>query len=59
MSDLAVFAGKYGAFIWPAYGASLLAFAWMIADTVLRARRRRREAERLETGLKRPTPPTL
>ena len=59
MSDLAVFAGKYGAFIWPAYGASFLGFAWMIADTVLRARRWRREAERLETGLKGPTRPTL
>ncbi len=50
MSDLATFAGKYGAYIWPAYGASLLAFAWMIADTLRRARRWRREVERLEKG---------
>ena len=48
MSALALFAGKYGPFIWPAYGLSLLAFAWMIADTLIRARRWRREAERLE-----------
>ena len=48
MSVLAQFAGKYGAYIWPAYGASVVAFAWMIADTLLRARRWRREAERLE-----------
>ncbi|MEO8927673.1 MAG: heme exporter protein CcmD [Caulobacteraceae bacterium] len=48
MNLLVQFAGEYGAFIWPAYGVSALAFAWMIADTLLRARRWRREAERLE-----------
>ena len=48
MNELAVFAGRYGPFIWPAYGVSLLAFTWMIADTVRRARRWRREVERLE-----------
>ena len=48
MNDLATFAGKYGPYIWPAYGASVLAFAWMIADTLIRARRWRREVERLE-----------
>ncbi|MGI8840157.1 MAG: heme exporter protein CcmD [Caulobacteraceae bacterium] len=48
MNDLAVFAGKYGPYIWPAYGVSALAFAWMIADTLARARRWRRAAERLE-----------
>ncbi len=48
MSFLALFAGKYGAFVWPAYGVSVLAFAWMIADTLIRARRWRREAARLE-----------
>ena len=48
MNLLADFSGKYAAFIWPAYGASLLAFAWMIGDTVLRERRWRREARRLE-----------
>ncbi len=50
MNALALFAGKYGLFIWPAYGVSLLGFAWMIADTLIRARRWRREAERLEKG---------
>jgi heme exporter protein D len=40
--------GKYAAFIWPAYGVTVLGFAWMIAATLLRARRWRREAERLE-----------
>jgi heme exporter protein D len=54
MSELTDFAGKYGAFIWPAYGASLLAFAWIIADTVLRARRWRREVRRLEEVVKGP-----
>lgn len=42
--------GKYAAYIWPAYGATVVAFAWMILDTLLRARRWRREAERLEKG---------
>ena len=41
-------AGKYAAFIWPAYGVTALGFIGMIAATLLRARRWRREAERLE-----------
>lgn len=40
--------GKYAPYIWPAYGVTVLAFVWMILDTLLRARRWRREAERLE-----------
>ncbi len=44
----ALSAGKYAAFIWPAYGVSILGFAWMVADTLGRARRWRRKAERLE-----------
>jgi heme exporter protein D len=40
------FAGKYAAFIWPAYGACLLAFAWMIIDTLASARHWRAEAKR-------------
>jgi heme exporter protein CcmD len=40
--------GKYAGYIWPAYGATIIAFAWMILDTLLRARRWRREAEQLE-----------
>ena len=48
MIDHALSAGKYAAFVWPAYGVSLLGFAWMIADTLGRARRWRREADSLE-----------
>jgi heme exporter protein CcmD len=39
---------KYAPFIWPAYAASVLAFAWMALDTLLRARLWRRRAEHLE-----------
>lgn len=39
---------KYAAFVWPAYGVTAVVFAWMVIDTVLRARRWRRQAERLE-----------
>ena len=41
-------AGRYGAFIWPAYAITAAGFAWMIIATLLRARRWRREAEKLE-----------
>ena len=41
-------AGKYAAFIWPAYGVTALGFAWMIIDSLARARRWRREVQRLE-----------
>jgi heme exporter protein D len=40
--------GKYAAFIWPAYGVTVLGFAWMIIDTVARGRRWRRQSEALE-----------
>ena len=40
----------YGAYIWPAYGVSALAFLWMIADSVLRTRRWRRKARNLEAA---------
>ena len=43
-------AGKYAAFIWPAYGVTAVGFAWMIIDTVLRARAAKRALERLEKG---------
>jgi heme exporter protein D len=39
---------KYAVFVWPAYAVSAIAFAWMILDSLLRARRWRREAEALE-----------
>lgn len=48
MTPLHLDAGKYAAFIWPAYGVTALGFIWMIAATLLRARRWRREVERLE-----------
>jgi heme exporter protein D len=37
--------GKYAPYIWPAIGATALAFAWMIADSLARARSWRRKAE--------------
>ena len=37
--------GKYAAFVWPAYGLSALALLAMLADSLLRTRRWRREAE--------------
>jgi heme exporter protein D len=39
---------KYAAFVWPAYGVTALVFAWMVIDTLVRARRWRRQAERQE-----------
>ncbi len=41
-------AGKYAVFVWPAYGLTALAFAWMVADSLIRARRWRREIEQRE-----------
>jgi heme exporter protein CcmD len=43
--------GKYAAYIAPAYLISLVVIAGMVADTVLRARRWRREAARREQAL--------
>lgn len=40
--------GKYALFVCGAYGASFLAFAWMILDTFLRARAAKRALDRLE-----------
>lgn len=48
MAPLNLPGGKYAVFIWPAYAVSVLAFAWMILDTVLKARRWRRRVEKLE-----------
>ncbi|MEJ0064793.1 MAG: heme exporter protein CcmD [Caulobacteraceae bacterium] len=39
---------KYALFVWPAYAITALVFAWMIADTLIRAARWRRRAERSE-----------
>ena len=46
MSPLDLDPGKYGAYVWPAYAVTALVFAGLIADTLLRARRWRRETER-------------
>ncbi len=48
MIDVARPGGGYGPYVWPAYGLSAAAFVWMVADTLWRARRARRAAERLE-----------
>lgn len=40
--------GKYAGFILPAYGVSALVLGWLAADSLLRARRWRREVERRE-----------
>ncbi len=40
--------GRYGAFIWPAYAVTALVFTGMVAETLARTRRWRREAERRE-----------
>ena len=40
--------GKYAAFVWPAYGVSLLILAGLVADSLARARRWRREVSRLQ-----------
>lgn len=39
--------GQYAAFIWPAFAVTALAFVWMTLDSLIRARRWRREVERL------------
>ncbi|CAN5129478.1 heme exporter protein CcmD [soil metagenome] len=41
-------AGKYAVYLWPAFALSAAAFVWMIADSLLSARRWRRETERLQ-----------
>jgi heme exporter protein D len=41
-------AGKYAAFVWPAYGLTAVVFAVLVADTLARARRWRAAVERRE-----------
>jgi heme exporter protein D len=40
--------GKYALYIWPPYLISALVIGALVIDTVLRARRWKREVERLE-----------
>ena len=42
--------GKYALFVWPVYAISAAALAWMVIDSLARARRWRREVERLGGG---------
>ena len=37
--------GRYAAYIWPAYGLTLLVVGWMVAGTLIRARRWKARAE--------------
>ena len=55
MSQLATFLamGRYGAYVWPAYGLTALAFAWMAGQTIVTLRARRRE-ERALASVARP-----
>ena len=40
-------AGKYAAYIWPAYGITALVFAVLIVGALLHARRWRRKADEM------------
>lgn len=42
-------AGKYALYVWPAYAVSAAVFVWMIADSLLRARRWKQELTRRES----------
>ena len=41
-------AGKYAVFVWPAYGLTILVFVVLITDSLLRAHRWRKAAQRRE-----------
>ena len=41
-------AGKYALFVWGAWGATGIIFAWMVADSSLRARLWRRRVDAAE-----------
>jgi heme exporter protein D len=40
--------GRYAIYVWPVYAITAVVLLWMLADSLLRARRWRREVERLE-----------
>ena len=48
MTALGIDLGKYAAFILPAYGLTAAFFVWIIAASLMSARRWRREADRLQ-----------
>ncbi|HYD46055.1 MAG TPA: heme exporter protein CcmD [Phenylobacterium sp.] len=39
-------ASPYAAFVWPAYAVTALAFVWMVADSLIRARRWKARADK-------------
>ena len=41
-------AGKYALFVWPAFAATAAVLGWMVADSLVRARKWKRALERLE-----------
>ena len=53
MSGLDLDPGRYGGYIWPAYAVTALVVLALVIDTLLRARRWRRETERLQADAKR------
>lgn len=48
MSGFHLEAGKYAAYLWPAYGVSALAIGALIVESLAAARRWRRRAEGLD-----------
>jgi heme exporter protein D len=48
---------KYALFVWPAYAITAAVFAWMLIDTLVRAARWRRQAERPEDDRHQEGPP--
>ena len=48
--------GKYAAFVWTAYGISLVVLLGLVADSLRRAGHWRREAERLQEDREREQP---
>jgi len=37
--------GKYALYVWPAYAAVAVVFAWVVIDSLARARRWKKKAE--------------
>jgi heme exporter protein D len=46
--------GRYAIYVWPVYAVTAVVLIGMLADSLLRARRWRREVERLERERERP-----
>lgn len=46
--------GRYAVYVWPVYAVTAVVLVWMVLDSLGRARRWRREAERLDPGKDRP-----